>query len=644
MRHADQQSYQNTRYSQKNQPNPPHHSSHPSPKSFLGRYVSKRLSNVRSSVHVQVSRWRLRSLSIAVALGLGSVSVQGQAANVNDINALVSQAITTHPLVGAARAEKQATAEGVTAAKLNLFPQPSISSSYDRNDGMISRLGVRQPLWSGGKLTANVNQAIYDDKAAMAYILEQQNTVAKNTIDVWQNYVYAVVLQDLYANDLQQLNEFEAMMQRRVQQGVSARIDLDLVTNRILQDQNAYQGAVQQQRIAAARLSQMIGEPVNDSQGQQVPLNQMAKYVKSQSKDFEKLAFSQISFNNPSVIKQQFQVEAAKQEVKAQQAAQYPTVYAQYEHLYYHKDHNDDGQFSLGLSYDPGAGFSNMALARASQARVQSLAQTQEAARRTVMEDIQTQYQQFVSAKDQETSLIAAVAGSQIVVDSYRRQFIAGRKSWLEVLNAVREKTGYQQQLLQVQSQMLAAFYKLQVDFGRMPWQSSNLLYQPVDEYHPYLEFKDWLKTQGEYLQTQLPQRTQVQSVEAPETIITTETIAITETAAPETKTETTETKTTETKTTETKITEKPNLSEGTQTLQASELPDLTTATLAKTDNLSNEGYRHEALPLPTIPPSPNPTAASTQTLIVSESRRVAVMPQTATTADNNPMSNDNNN
>ena len=121
-----------------------------------------------------------------------------------------------------------------------------------------------------------------------------------------------------------------------------------------------------------------------------------------------------------------------------------------------------------------------MALSRASQARVKGLEQSQEAAKRSVLEEIQTQYQQFASAKDQETSLIAAVAGAQIVVDSYRRQFIAGRKTWLEVLNAVREKASYQQQLLQVQSQIIGAFYKLQVDLGRMPWQNYQAITDPV--------------------------------------------------------------------------------------------------------------------------------------------------------------------
>lgn len=425
-------------------------------------------------------------------LALSVSSLQVQAADVFDINGLVNQAINTHPLVGSAQAEAQATAEGINAAKLNLLPTPTVTSNYDSNDGMVTRAGLRQPLWTGGRLTANINQAIYDDKAAHAYIAEQQNSVAKNTIDIWQTYIYSMALQGLYVDSLKQLSEFEAMMQRRVAQGTSARIDLDLITNRILQDQNSYQAALQQQRIAQARLSQSIGETLSNSTLRTVPISQMVKTIKAQSTDFEQKAFTNVDAN-PSVIKQYFQIEAAKQKVKSQESSRYPTVYAQVEQLYYHKNSRDDNIVSLGLNYDPGAGFSNIALARATQARVTSLEQSQEAARRVVMESVQTQYQQFVSAKDQEASLIAAVAGAQIVVDSYRRQFIAGRKTWLEVLNAVREKTAYEQQLLQVRSQMLGAFYKLQVDFGEMPWQQRNDLTAPVNEFYPRQEFQKWL-------------------------------------------------------------------------------------------------------------------------------------------------------
>ncbi|WP_230659814.1 TolC family protein [Psychrobacter sp. I-STPA10] len=410
------------------------------------------------------------------------------------INSLITQAIQTHPLVGSAKAEQQATTEGITAAKLGLLPAPSFSSGYNQKKNLVSQVRIRQSLWTGGQLTANVNQAIFDDKAAIEHIYEQQNQVAKTTIEAWQSYITAVEKQRVYFENLKQLHDFEAMMQRRVTQGVSARIELDLVTNRILQEQNAYQAALEQQNIAAARLEQITGQNISQDSAISVPkLELLTAQVKQQSANFKQMAFNQASFYNPTVVKEYYQVESAKQEVKAQRAKRYPTVYMQYEYTYDHHEHEGDGELSLGLNYDPGAGLSNLALARASQAHVESIRQSHEAARRTVMEDIQVQYQQFASAKDRELSLVAASAGAQIVVNSYRRQFIAGRKTWLEVLNAVREYSDYQIQLVQTRADILAAYYKLQVDFGMMPWQQFAHNRQPVPLFSVTDSVNEWL-------------------------------------------------------------------------------------------------------------------------------------------------------
>ncbi len=439
----------------------------------------------------------INKMRLNLALSLVMIAASSAVFADDDIyvNTLINQAIQTHPLVGAARAEQQATDESIRAAKLNLLPAPSVSSGYDRDDGMISQFQLRQSLWTGGKLTANINQAIFDDRAATEYIYEQQNQVAKTTIEGWQSYITALAKQRVFYENLQLLSEFEAMMQRRVAQGVSARIEMDLVTNRILQEQNSFQAAVEQQRIAIARLQQITGRRLTPTDLPAPNLAELVNRAKSYSQVFEKMAFDQASFYNPTVVKEHYQIEAAKQGVKSLQAARYPTLYAQYEYDYYHEDDREDngGEFSVGLSYAPGAGFSNLALAKASSARVDSLAQSKEASRRLVLENIQTQYQQFVSARDQERSLIAAVAGAQIVVSSYRRQFIAGRKSWLEVLNAVREHSQYQAQLVDVRSSVIAAYYKLQVDFGLMSWQQFDKSRQAQPLFSPLDSAQDWL-------------------------------------------------------------------------------------------------------------------------------------------------------
>ncbi len=437
-------------------------------------------------------------LAMALITGASLPSYANTVITDVQINSLISQAIETHPLVGSARAEREATTEGISAAKLSLLPTPSVTTSYNDNNDLVSELGVRQPLWTGGRLTANVNQAIFDDKAAVENIYAQQNQVAKTTIEAWQTYVNAVAQQRVHLENLTQLRNFEAMMQRRVSQGVSARIELDLVTNRILQETNAYEAAREQQHIAEARLQQITGQPLPVGSEHSVPnLSVLVEQAKVASAGFERMAFDDASFYNPSVVKELFQIESAKQEVRAQNAAKYPTLFAEYKHTFDHDNNEDDGKFFVGLNYQPGAGFSNFALTRASEARVKSLIQSKDAAQRGVMEDIQVQYQQFASAKSRELSLVSAVAGAQIVLESYQRQFIAGRKSWLEVLNAVRELSDYQIMLVQTRSNILGAFYKLQVDFSLMSWQQRfGHNRQPVKMFSVTDPVKDWMSKQ----------------------------------------------------------------------------------------------------------------------------------------------------
>jgi len=53
------------------------------------------------------------------------------------------------------------------------------------------------------------------------------------------------------------------------------------------------------------------------------------------------------------------------------------------------------------------------------------------------------------------------------VLDSYQRQFQAGRKSWLDLLNAVRELAQNQYALADAHAAMDAAMHRLQIRSGQ---------------------------------------------------------------------------------------------------------------------------------------------------------------------------------
>lgn len=135
-------------------------------------------------------------ISILITL-VGVWSSVSQAVEITNIEALIGQAVASHPLVGTARAELYATNQELDAAELSVFPAPTVQSGYDGNNGLTTSIAVRQPLWTGGKLSSSIRQAYYDDQSALANVSDQRNQVAKNTVAAWQSYVEATGLQQI---------------------------------------------------------------------------------------------------------------------------------------------------------------------------------------------------------------------------------------------------------------------------------------------------------------------------------------------------------------------------------------------------------------------------------------------------------------
>jgi len=93
----------------------------------------------------------------------------------------------------------------------------------------------------------------------------------------------------------------------------------------------------------------------------------------------------------------------------------------------------------LQVSAQPGAGLSSLANVRAAMARQESAAETRRNAERELQQSMAADLANYVAATEQMNVAHLLRKSTQDVADSYARQFVAGRKSWLEVLNAVRE-------------------------------------------------------------------------------------------------------------------------------------------------------------------------------------------------------------
>ena len=119
-----------------------------------------------------------------------------------------------------------------------------------------------------------------------------------------------------------------------------------------------------------------------------------------------------------------------------------------------------------GLSYTPGAGFANVVEAQALSTRVAKSEQGVEVAMKDIQETMQNEREEFLNAYAQISALEKSVGGSEMVLASFERQFQANRKTWLDLLNQVREVAQNEYALVDAQASLVGSRLRLEINMA----------------------------------------------------------------------------------------------------------------------------------------------------------------------------------
>lgn len=388
------------------------------------------------------------------------------------VEQLIRDAIFAHPAVLSARLEEKASVEDLNVARLQRYPSLSVQSEVS-SSGRSSIVSIEQPLWTGGRLQARINAAASTSSAYTARTQEVLYETALRVVDAWQALVHAHERAREIKVTLQALGKYSDLMQRRVDAKVSPPIDMELVAARTLQVRVDLQLANAAQRVAQSRLTQLLG--AERSIGALVgtlPLKAQAAIALATLNPALEANVGLAVNHHPSVRKSAQQSEGLRHELQAQKASQWPEVYARVQKPFASSGNgNTASQVFIGLRYQPGAGFSSFAQSRSALARLESSEQSIETARREIRDQVQADLEELASTQGRVDVLQQAVASSELVFDSYLRQFVAGRRTWPEVLNAVRENGDNRLSLVDAQALLLGAVYRTRVRTGDLDWQ-----------------------------------------------------------------------------------------------------------------------------------------------------------------------------
>lgn len=384
-------------------------------------------------------RWPVR---LALALALAPLACPAQV-----IVPLIREALATHPAAQSAQQQQAAARAGLAGARWQYWPTPSVSvenaqtgaadSSY-RGDATVSVLRLQQPLWNGGRLAAGVARAEAGVAAGQATLDEVRLQLALRVVQAYGDWLGAHL--KTLANERSQAAHqgLQVRVQRRIEQGVSAESDGVLAVQRLQALGADLALSRSQQAIALARLGQLIGQAPD-----------VAALVADQalpgplSADLTEL-LAQARTASPALQKARAQTQALAAALAERRAEWAPEVYLRLERQYGNasvRSGGSDSRLFIGLSSRPGAGLSALSGIETARAQVDAAAADEQAQARALAEQLMADHALAASAEARLAALQGSLQSATEVGQAYDRQFLAGRKTWLDVMNAARELT-----------------------------------------------------------------------------------------------------------------------------------------------------------------------------------------------------------
>lgn len=338
-------------------------------------------------------------------------------------------ALSADPSIERARASIAAAEDGVTAAKWQFGPSPSFSRQLAAGTKRyVNVLSLQQPIYTGGLLTASLNSARTALRSSEMELRAAQLQLKLRIVQTWSDWAKVRgridSLEALHAEHQQLLD----MIRRRNQAGVATNADAALAASRL----SAVQAELAQARLEEAlqrdRLQRLARRPVDDPlrsvlDGELPPpptLNQVLDRI-------------QLS---PEMAMARANVDLSRDELAKAKAALMPTVSLRLDRQSgAYKDDHIGFVFQAGL---PG-GLGALAGVNAARSRIAAAEAAVASTEQDQLSNYQLEFTRYAAAVASLRNAALTTATSDEVLASYRRQFEAGKRAWLDLLNMVRE-------------------------------------------------------------------------------------------------------------------------------------------------------------------------------------------------------------
>jgi len=349
------------------------------------------------------------------------------------LEAAVNIVTRNYPSVKSGRAALRAASSDVKAAKWLRYP--SLTGNLDYLDSDVKpdpRLIVESPIWTGGRISSNIRRAKASEDATSA---EYVATVEQLAVTTSQTYFQIAALtqrEQLLADSLKEHQRLVETMERRVQQEVSPLADLELARSRAAQIEQEYTSTRSQRETALRVMAELVADPSYD-------LGPIPLYNPQLDLPDREAFENQAAAYDPNLRRLGAQADIARAELDGRKASILPQVNAQYSY-----DNVYGSRVGVVVRAQTTGGLSQISEINSARLRIQSALENRRQAEQQLRRDVAADLIEYDAAKARASISTRASDTAARVSESYTRQFIAGRRSWLDVMNALREAVNAQ--------------------------------------------------------------------------------------------------------------------------------------------------------------------------------------------------------
>lgn len=402
-----------------------------------------------------------KSIFLNACMLLSCVSLSSQAAtNALTLPDAMALSVGSHPAIASKKNEFLASESALEGSFYQMYPSISAQSTASPVGGSPARINsvrLEQPIWTGGKISSQIDAAKSRLGSARYGLNETEQEILGRTVAAYIEVIRMSLRIEAADENVYEFQRLLELIQRRAKNEVSPKSEVVVAKARLEQSKSEKLNLEASYLNAKSDLEQLISRKIDKLA---FPIPNLTL-----SGDLEGM-IDQVVNTAPVLKRADYEIQVSEADINIKKSVLMPQISLRYEKFWSELSNRDGDIAYVAVTYQPGAGLSSLSAISEMQSKKLSSELNADNAKKDLVDKVRIDWNKVKSSSSQIEILKELIDSTRDVYESYVRQYAAGRKSWVEVLNARREYTQAKNMLVDEEWGGYLAKMKLEVACG----------------------------------------------------------------------------------------------------------------------------------------------------------------------------------